>query len=348
MQTNESHFKNKRKSGLKKYQPIGCGMVSSSTELGSFIRARRLELGLRQTVLNGMIPGAGGTNQLISRIEIGKRKFLNPDQLAAIANALQVDVNELRERMPTKHIAQAQTELGKFICSRREELGLSLEALAERMRITYKKAKALEISKSSTIRYKRAQLLAKALEIDLSVLGPFMGYARKDTGSNLGQLVRTRRKELGMSAAALAEKLDVTYQYVSYIESGRCHMSESDERVTQLARVLKLEIGQLKSVRLKRRIYRIRTATPLGKFLVEERVRLGLSQKEAAQRIGISSTIISRLEKRERRPNLQLLNKITEALGIQIPPELIPVPMRDPRDHNKTHESIMYVGSRML
>ena len=133
-----------------KFQPVGVGMTPSKTEFGSFIRARRIELNIRQILLAQEI---GLSQYLISMIEIGKRKYLNNDQLEQLAKALQCDIEELRKRMPTRRLTQPITELGKLIRSRREELGLSLQEFAKKMEIDPQKAKRMEVRRSTTIRY---------------------------------------------------------------------------------------------------------------------------------------------------------------------------------------------------
>ena len=60
----------KREEGTKmpnnkgKKQPAGVGMVPSKTVLGEFMRARRLELDMRQVELNRLIPRSGYQNSL--------------------------------------------------------------------------------------------------------------------------------------------------------------------------------------------------------------------------------------------------------------------------------------------
>src|SRR3989344_4473939 len=102
--------------GYKKSQPAGVGMTPSKTELGKFIRERRLELNMRQITL---AKRAGLAQNLFSMYEIGTRKYLNEKQLIGLAKALHVEVEELRKRMPVKPGSELKTELGKLIRSRR-------------------------------------------------------------------------------------------------------------------------------------------------------------------------------------------------------------------------------------
>lgn len=226
----------------KKYQPAGVGMTPTTSEFGGFIRDRRLELNLGQVLL---AKKTGLTQNLVSMIEIGERKYLNDRQLERFAKALQRDVEELRKRMPVKRVAQPTTELGKLIRLRREELGMNIGVFAQKLKMTPKRAKRLEIRKNPSIRYDFVKPLAAVLDLDLSVLGKFAGTTRKETKSKLGQLVRTRRKELAMRIEDLAQKLGVSRQFVNQIEFGHCRLSNNGQMIAKLAQVLNLDVNKL-------------------------------------------------------------------------------------------------------
>ena len=305
-------------------------MTPSKTKLGKFIRVRRLELNLRQVPLSKLI-GVGGNN--IGMIETGKRKYLNDSQLVRLAKALQCDVEELRKRMPVKHIAQPNTELGKLIRSRREELGLTLKGFAKKMRMTPQQAKRLEVKKSPQITYySLVTKLAKVLNLEPSALIRFVRGARKSTASELGLLIRNRRKELVMSISQLAGKLDVSRQYVNRVEFGQCSLSENDDMIERLAKVLKLDVNNLQAVRPIRK--RMDTVNPLGEFLAAKRLELRLTQREIAERVDIHCNAVSRIERGWFHPNPNLLDKLAKVLDCQVPPELIP----PPREHGNSHK----------
>jgi len=321
-----------------KAQPAGVGMTPSKTELGKFIRARRLELNLRQIPL---ALRAGLAQNLVSMLEIGTRKYLNEQQLKRLAKALQCDVEKLRKRMPVKPGSQPKTEVGKLIRSRREELGLSLSAFAKKLRMTPQQAKKLEVRKNPTIRYELVSPLVSALDLEPSVFGKFAGTTQKQSKSELGQLVRTRRKELGISTGALAEKLDVSRQFVNQIEFGQCRLSENDDMIVRLAQILELDVNELEAVRPTRRL-KMSTTNPLGGFLAAKRLELRLSQREVAERGEIQNGVVSSVETGRLRPNPNLLDKFAKALDCQIPPELIP----PPRDRSNGHKDPGYTTER--
>lgn len=313
-----------------KAHPAGVGMTPSTSEFGNFIRARRLELDLRQVLL---AKKAGLAKNLVSMIEIGTRKYLNDRQLERLAKALQCDIAELRKRMPVKRITQPTTELGKLIRSRREKLGLSLSAFAKKIKLTTQRAKHLEVRKNPSIRYSSVKPLATALDLDPSVLGKFVGTTQKETVSELGQLIRSRRKELLMSINILAKKLKVSRQFVNQIEFGQCRLIENDEMIAQLAQVLELDINQLEAVRPERRLKKMENTNSLGKFLSAKRLELRLTQREVSERAEIRSNVVSGVETGRVHPSPNLLKKFTTVLNCQIPPELIP----SPSDRNNGH-----------
>ncbi len=313
----------------KKHQPAGVGMTPSTSEFGNFIRVRRLELDLRQAPLANEV---GLAQTSLSAIEVGKSKYLNDYQLERLTKALRCDVEELRKRMPVKRIAQPTTELGRLIRSRREELGISLSAFAKKVNMTPRQALSLEI-RNLSIRHSLVQPLATTLDLDHSVLGKFAGITRKETVSKLGQLIRSRRKELGMNLDVLAEKLNVSPQFVSKIEFGQCRLSESGDRIAQLAQILELDVNKLEALRPIRRMKQIGTTSPLGGFLAAKRLELRLSQREVGRRAEIHHSAVSRVETGKLQPGLNLLDKLAKALGCSIPAELIPTPDRQASVH---------------
>ena len=56
----------------------------------------------------------------------------------------------------------------------------------------------------------------------------------------------------------------------------------------------------------------------IAKFLKEERENSNLTQEEAAKRIGVSKSIISKWETGKSYPSLENLSKISETYGVSI------------------------------
>lgn len=307
---------------MTKKQPAGIGMTPSKTELGSFIRARRIELGLRQVHIAEEV---GIPQNIISGVEIGKRKYFNEDVLVKLSFVLKCDAEELRKRMPVKPKAEVQTELGKLIHSRREELGMTLDQFAKKMKMTPQRAKRLEVRKSPYFRYNLLNPLAKVLNLDPAVLSKFVGTTQKETKSELGQLVRSRRKELGLSVRGLAQKMDTSGQYVNQIEFGQARLSD-DDTIVRLAQALELDAGKLEAVRPERRLKTKNTSSVLGGFLASKRLELHLTQREVAERAEIRTQYVSAYETGRLQPSVKVLDMLAKALNCEIPPEMIPPP----------------------
>jgi len=70
--------------------------------------------------------------------------------------------------------------------------------------------------------------------------------------------------------------------------------------------------------------------------LVALRIRAGLTQKQVAQRVGTTQSVISRLESGSQEPSLRFLRKVVQAMGgrlvlrIEEPHEPSPVPVQSP------------------
>jgi transcriptional regulator with XRE-family HTH domain len=56
--------------------------------------------------------------------------------------------------------------------------------------------------------------------------------------------------------------------------------------------------------------------TTLGRRLRERRSELGISQKEFAERLGLQRSYVGALERGERNPTLQSLEKLAAGLGV--------------------------------
>lgn len=305
-----------------KYQPIGVGMTPSKTELGKFLRAHRITLELSQTKVAKL---SGMSQTLYSALEVGDSEYLNTKHLQGLARTLQCNESQLRAVVPQKHQTQPKTECGRLIRSRREELGLSLEQFAERLGISPRRAKSLEVRKAKLLRYKLVEPLAKALELDQTVISKFVRYSYKETSSSLGRLIRTQRTELGLSIRGLAKRLDVSIQYVNQIEFGLSSLNRNDKMIERLATILKLDVAKLKEVRSKRRLKKSMTdPNTLGGFLTARRLELDLSQRELAERAGTGTKIVSAIETGRKKPDQALLSRLAKALECEVPLELIP------------------------
>jgi transcriptional regulator with XRE-family HTH domain len=311
-----------RKKG--KRQPVCLHMTSGKTELGNYIWSLRLKLNLKQVPLSKK---CGFVSNFVSQIETGKRRYLNDPQLGRLAKALKCDPEELRKRVPAGRCARPKIKLGNLIRSCGDEPSLSLEVIAKKMKLTPQESKHKEIRKDPRIRFRSLRTVATALRLDPAVLAPFVKQIRKESKNELGKLVHNRRKELGMNLGQLADKVEVSRQYIQQIESGKCRLSGSDEMIAKLAQALHLQPAILEAVRPVRRVELAQTANPLGMFLAEQRLNLHLTQQEVGKQAGTTGLVISYIERGVGHPTPHLIGKVAKALHCQIPPKLMPPPI---------------------
>lgn len=224
----------------------------------------------------------------------------------------------------SKNDNQPVAELGRLINSRRQEIGLSLEDLAKAMGMTLEQTKKLEVRKCPSLAYNMVKSLARALQLEPSILVKFVGITCKSSQSQLGQCLRNRRKELGISGIELARRFKVSKQLISQIELGKSSLSQSKEMVTQLAKVLDLDIKALQAFRPKhKKIFTKRAdSNPLGGFLTKRRLELDLTQREVSELIGEYYGFVSHIERGSIPLSLERLKKFETVLQCKIPVEL--------------------------
>lgn len=307
-----------------KSQPVGVGMKSSTTGLGEFIRARRLELNLSQ-ILVGERSDLPQT--VISSIEIGTKQHLKRDQLIRLAKVLQCDPDELRNRMPKKE-QRSLTDLGRLIRSRREELGLTVSDLASRMNASERTIIAWELRRNKLSSH-FAKKLANALELERSDLVSFTGSEKNSAQGRVGQYIRFRRREMILSLSELARKLGVSLEWVRQVESGKIILRRS-KYLGPLAEALQIDLVELKALipQKKWKKGKKEASNSLGQFLMKQRRALGLSRLDFVDRAGLSVPVLMRIEtgSYKHQPHKRTLDKIVNRLkdlGVSVPPELL-------------------------
>lgn len=202
--------------------------------LGSFVRARRQELGLNQTELGTLV---GMKQTIISRIETGETKRLKKEQVRALASALECTTQEI-EVLLKPHIAvQPRTEFGRLFRERREAMGLSIPQLAEIAGVNQAVIRQLELKKSSRIHVATVMKFGTILGVDFR---RFVGHRSTRKLTEVGKIIEAKRSEAVLSAEQLAEKIGVSRQYLNEIELGKC--PPSDKVVQSLKRELNLNI----------------------------------------------------------------------------------------------------------
>ncbi len=301
---------------------IGTGhpLTRSRTKLGRFIRERRLALKLSQNDIS--VPECGLIQEVISLFEVGRRSLLSSEQLISLSVVLECDMEELRKLMKKNRVLKPITKLSKIIFARRNELKLTLEQFAEKLDVSVSEARHLEVRAYKRLKHSKLQLIATALKLKPSVLSEFLAPEKKKARTELGKLLRSRRKELGLSLEMVADKTGITKQGINKIELGRC-MMESIETMKLLANALNFEISELEAVKLKRKFKKIVAPSRLGKFFSRKRSELNVSREGFGALAGMSACSILRIEM-GRPVKWKTVQKLAKALKCEIPPELIP------------------------
>ena len=221
------------------------------------------------------------------------------------------------------------TELGLLIRNRREELGLTIETFAKKLKISLAQAKCLETRIAERMKYKLFEPLLRVLELKPSDLGRFVGWTKNESLTSLGQVIRSRRKELGFSLASLGQKLGITRERVRQIENNRSSFSNKGNKLKKIAKILNLNFSELQALQPARRFKRGKIGTDtFGGFLTARRVELHLTQYELAERVGISPNTICATELGKFVPNSDMLGKMATALDCVIPSQLILIPRK--------------------
>ncbi len=300
---------------------LGLNMTPSTNELGKFIRARRLELGIVQTKLAKM---TGIKQRTLSYIEIGNYKSVK--KVNRLAKALGLASEQIEALIPKKTLAEPKTKLARLVRSRREELDLTQKQLTKKLRLTIQNLRILE-TRRSYLRHTTMKRLAKALKLELLILNQFTNRNknRKTTEHPLGNLIRSRRDQLGMTLRQLAKKLGVTYQRVSQLELRPGNLGRNGcNMIEKLAEVLKLDVSVLTALKEKRKLKNPkRDRDTLGEFLTRRRLELHLTQQEVSKRMMMSSFVVYNLERNKYPLTPRALAGIQKALECKIPVEFI-------------------------
>jgi transcriptional regulator with XRE-family HTH domain len=221
---------------------LGRGALPCQTELGKFVRARRLQLGLSQPKTAKL---ADLQESLLSRMEVGKTKRFRREALEKLAPVLQCEVMELVVLNGVGTRTEPTSEFGKFVRVRMKSLGLDDTDVGRRLGRTsrFRSAKLQQICG-----FRSLKKWARVLECDPVELRPFLigrGF-EPQPNATFGSYVRRRRLELGLSLQDVANVLDVTRQAVSLIEMGQTLLVTKPDSVAKLAQILQLKTEDLK------------------------------------------------------------------------------------------------------
>lgn len=186
----------------------------------------------------------------------------------------------------------------------REERGMPLETLADLLDIPLDCMKEVEEGKR--------RLSAATLAEVASILGVDVSYfEEKDSElspratSRIGAKLRRLREQKGLTLHELSQRSGVSLAHISEIERGRS--TASLKTLEKLASALEVSTSYL--------LQEERSET-LGSKVRRLREKMGLTQKELADQVGISHSLIGQIETDRIQPSLATLSRLAEALGV--------------------------------
>lgn len=203
----------------------------------------------------------------------------------------------------------------------REKRGVSLEELADRLTIA--PDCLVEVEEGQRRMAMAAwQEAAAFLQVPLEELlqegplpeaepspQPAAKGGRCETGgqvkARVGATVRALREKKGMTVTDLARSTGLSPAHISEIERGRTAASVAT--LEKLARALGVSPGAL---------VRSVGANGVGEKLRRLRERLGLTQKEVAEKAGVSYGLIGQIESGRTQSSVTTLSRLAEALGV--------------------------------
>jgi transcriptional regulator with XRE-family HTH domain len=294
-------------------------MVSSASKLGNFIRTRRLARGLSQRALARLL-GSKWSQGRVSGLELGRLPRLREPHLGRVAVLLHVRPARLERLMPPPPpLLPPLTPLAKLIRSRREALKMSRKELARRAGLNHMYVSTLE-RRIRSVRYGVAARLSRALHLRPAVLGPFTTPSASPPGSTLGSLIQRRRKELGLSAEALARRIGVGKPHVLAIERGTINLlnRRTEGRLARLAKALGLDIAELEAVRPPIPVSAAAPAHTLGGYLTRHRLARRWTQGDLARHAGVNAARVCYVEGNKARPSDRTLARLAQALDVSL------------------------------
>ncbi|AOQ24364.1 hypothetical protein MTAT_23930 [Moorella thermoacetica] len=191
--------------------------------------------------------------------------------------------------------------IGEKLKKLREDRGIPLEELADRLDIA--PACMVEVEQGT-----RRLSLATLKEV-AAILGVDVSYFQEENDNkndnSVGARLRRLREQKGITLSELSRRSGVSLAHISEIERSRS--TASLKTLEKLAAVLEVSTSSL---------LRSGQQDSLGAKLKRLREKIGLTQKELAQQVGISHSLIGQIETDRIQPSLSTLSSLAEALGV--------------------------------
>ncbi len=145
------------------------------------------------------------------------------------------------------------------------------------------------------------------LSTDLDLPRGFFRDVLEEPGDEVmsfGEMLKSRREEMDMTREELARAIGWPRTYLETVESGNKKVPE--KFIRDLGKAL-----QFPSV-----FFELSASEEIGKKVKFFRSNTGLTQKELAEKSGLSTSLVSKIERERVQPSLQTLVKLSEALGV--------------------------------
>lgn len=234
-------------------------MKTQKSELGKFIKKRRLSLGLSVLELAKLV---GLSIHSIYAYEGSFGHSTGSEMTVELKNkfvkALQCNLSEIESKLPKsrKFISKKvpTNKLGKILHAKRLKFNLSQKALCMKIGIKSDwRYRELELGITKKMNQQFAESLSVVLEIPLDKLKPFVTNSIILANSSMtkcttefGKYIRSKRISLGISGEKLGKALDVSRATISLLELGK--LKPAEVHLINLADVLNVKIETLEKL----------------------------------------------------------------------------------------------------
>jgi len=193
-------------------------------------------------------------------------------------------------------------KLGNKLRSVRTSKGLTLDQVSSRLEVT--PSYLSEIERGNKI--PSLKVLCN-LSRHLDLPRGFLRDVLEDPGDEVmsfGEMLKSRREELDLTRAEVAETIGWPVTYLETVESGNKKVPEKFIR----------DLG--KALQFPGVFFELSASKAIGKKVKFFRSNRGLTQEELAEKSGLSTSLVSKIEREQVKPSLQTLVKLATALGV--------------------------------
>lgn len=192
-----------------------------------------------------------------------------------------------------------ETNLGNIL----RKKGITLHELAEQMNFPFEELEEIYLGRKNYSNQLVKQI-AEALAISEEEL---LKNSKKSIYENIGALLRQVREEKKITLVELGKKSGVSYTHISEIERGKT--CASLKTLEKLAKVLDVPTSHF---------FLQEECFTLGDKVRRLREKQNLTQRQVADAIGVSLSLIGQIETDRVKPALDTLQSIAEVFGVSI------------------------------